>query len=342
MIDCMHRPAILIARSTSCSARCGSSGRAAWCRALAWALLLTVGHAARARANAPCDTIAKACPRALQSETARGLALGTGVRASAISTSALAYNPAALVAGRAYHVEGLVDYMADLQTVALGGAVVDSSTSRLAAGLSLRGFVSGENGMGGIDGRLGIAFPLSDAISLGLSGRYLNVSQSVLLIDGSKPSLSLVKGFTMDASIRIAPTPAVQLEVGSYNLIRLSGQLGAAPGAPSLAGAYAPLVIGGGASAVLGDMVVIGADVLVDLTSYSTAATTVGGGAEVLLANVLPLRAGYSYDVKRTQNTLSLGVGYADRSVGFDLTWKQDLGGLGDTRVAAAFRFFVH
>jgi hypothetical protein len=151
-----------------------------------------------------------------------------------------------------------------------------------------------------------------------------------------------VKGFTLDASVRVAPVPTVQLEVGSYNLIRLSGQLGAAPGASTLADAYAPLVLGGGASAMLGDIVVIGADVLVDLTSYSTAATTIGGGAEVLLANVLPLRAGYSYDIKRTQNTLSLGIGYTDRSVGFDLSWKQDLGGLGDTRIAAAFRFFVH
>lgn len=338
MIDCMQRPAIVFAHDSSRSARCGWS--------LAWAVLLIVGvgHVTRARANAPCDMVGKSCPRPLSAESARGIALGTGVRASAISTSALAYNPAALVVGRSYNIEGLVDYMADLKTVALGGAVVDASTSRLAAGLSLRGFLSGDNGMGGFDGRLGLALPLSDAISIGLSGRYLNVSQSgVLLIDGTRlSSVTIVKGFTLDASVRIAPVPTVQLELGSYNLIRLSGQLGAAPGAPSLADAYAPLILGGGASFVLAEMLVLGADVLVDTTSYSSAATTVGGGAEVLLANVLPLRAGYSYDVKRTQSSLSLGVGYADRSLGFDLSWRQDLGGIGDTRIAAAFRFFVH
>jgi hypothetical protein len=332
----MHQPAIFFARSSSRSARCG--------RSLALIALLLAGHVARVHANAPCDLVAKTCPRALQAESARGLALGTAVRASAISTSALAYNPAALVVGKAYHVEGLVDYMADLKTVALGGAVVDSSTSRLAAGLSLRGFLSGDNGMGGFDGRLGIGLPLSDAFSIGLVARYLNVSQgNVLLIDGTRlSSVTLAKGFTLDASVRIAPAPTVQLNFGSYNLIRLSGQLGASPGAPSLADAYAPLILGGGASVIAADIVVIGADVLVDMTSYSSANPTVGGGAELLLANVLPLRAGYSYDVRRTQSTLSLGIGYTDRSLGLDLTWKQDLGGLGDTRVAAAVRFFVH
>ncbi|MET0385217.1 MAG: hypothetical protein ABW321_04625, partial [Polyangiales bacterium] len=85
-----------------------------------------------------------------------------------MSSSALAYNPAALVVGRLYHVEGSVDYMPDLHTVALGGAVVDSSTGRMSAGLALRGFVGGEGSLGGIDGRIALAFPLSDAISLGV------------------------------------------------------------------------------------------------------------------------------------------------------------------------------
>src|ERR1700746_268807 len=53
---------------------------------------------------APC-ALGKPCPRAMNAETARGLALGTGSRASALSTSALAYNPAALVLGHIYHVE---------------------------------------------------------------------------------------------------------------------------------------------------------------------------------------------------------------------------------------------
>lgn len=311
---------------------------------LAWiaGIVLVAGHATRAQANAPCAAVAgNACPRPINAESARGIALGTGVRASAISTSALAYNPAGLVAGKAYHIEGLVDYMADLSTVALGGAVVDSTTSRLAAGLAFRGFLSGDTGIAGIDARLGIAFPLADAISIGLTGRYIAVSQSVLINDGVTRSVSLAKGFTLDASVRVAPIPQLQLHFGSYNLIRLSSELGLTPGATPVSDAYAPLVLGGGLSFSVADIAVIGADALFDLTSYSSASTTLGAGAEVLVASVVPLRAGYSYDLRRTQHVLSLGVGYTDRSVGFDLSLRQDLGGIGDTRVVGSFRFYV-
>lgn len=288
----------------------------------------------RAHANGPCDALGRNCPRSLQAESARGLALGTGMRASAMSTSALAYNPAALVLGRVYHIEGLVDYMADLKTVALGGAVVDSSTSRLAAGFALRGMLSGQGGMGGIDGRLGLAFPFSDAISIGLTGRYMAVNQDqVSPTDMMLHSVRLAKGFTLDSSLRIAPLPNVQLDVSAYNLLRLSGDLAAA---------YAPFILGGGLAIGIADIANIGADVLVDMTSYSSAATIFGGGVEVFAGAAIPLRFGYNYDVKRIQHTLSFGIGYTDRAVGFDLSLHQDIGGFGDTRVAGAFRIYVH
>jgi len=262
-------------------------------------------------------------------ESARGLALGTGARASSMSTSALAYNPAALAVGRLYHVEGLVDYMPDMKTVALGGSIVDSSTSRLAAGISFRGFLSGTGGMGGIDGRLGLALPISDAISIGLSGRYIHARRDGDAVAPLPASVREVKGFTMDASLRINPVPILMLYGGAYNFINLDS-------------AYAPLVFGGGAAFALGDIAMIGGDVLVDTTSYDSAAVTVGGGVEVFAGQVVPIRAGYSYDVQRSQNTLTLGLGYTDRAVGLDVSLRQDLGGEGDTRIMGSLRFFVH
>ena len=313
------------------------------------ALLALLAHVDAAYAESPCETYVKwrdatggsgACPRPLTSESARGLALGTGVRATAMSTSALAYNPAALVVGKVYHLEGVVDYMPDLKTVALGGAIVDSSTSKLSAGLSFRGFLSGQGGLGGIDGRLGLALPLSEGVSIGVSGRYVNAKR-----DWPTPSvqdssgmatpmpapevISKVKGFTLDASIRVAPTPSVMLHAGSYNLI-------------SLDSVYAPLMVGGGAGIALGSVAVVGGDVLVDLSSYDKGAVLFGLGGEVFAGQAVPLRAGYSYDTKRSQHTLSVGLGYTDRSVGLDLSLRQDLGGEGDTRIMGAFRFYVH
>jgi opacity protein-like surface antigen len=284
------------------------------------------------RAEAPCEALAKVstetCPRPANLESARGLALGTGVRASSLSTSALAYNPAGLVVGRVYHVEGMADWMADMKTVALGAAIVDSSTSRMAAGLAFRGFLSGEGGLGGIDGRLGLAFPLSNAISLGVSGRYINARRDGEAVAALPASLRSVSGFTMDASLRIVPVPVFMLYGGVHNFINLDS-------------VYAPITVNGGAAFALADIAVIGADVLVDMTSYDSAAVSLGGGAEFFLAQVVPVRAGYSYDNKRDQHTLTLGLGYTDRAMGLDVSLRQDLGGVGDTRLLGAIRVYV-
>jgi len=56
------------------------------------------------------------------------------------------YSPGAVAVGNLYHIEGMIDYLGNFNTVALGGAVVDSSTSKLGAGLAIRGFLSGEGG----------------------------------------------------------------------------------------------------------------------------------------------------------------------------------------------------
>jgi opacity protein-like surface antigen len=264
----------------------------------------------------------------INAETARGAALGTGERASAISSSALAYNPAGLVLGKLYHIEGLVDYMPDLKTVALGGSVVDSATSKVGAGIALRGFL-GSGGIGGIDGRLGLAFPLSDAVSIGVTGRYMSVSDDTPVADGVARSARLAKGFTMDAALRVAPIPEVQLNIASYNFINLES-------------AYAPVLVGGGGSFALGEIALIGADLITDLTSWNKPDFTIGGGAEVFAARSVPIRAGYSYETKRDQHTLSFGLGYTDNSVGFDVSLRQQVGGGGDTRILGSFRFYVH
>lgn len=255
--------------------------------------------------------------------------MGTGARSSTLSTSALAYNPAALTAGRLYHLEGIVDYMADLKTVALGGSIVDSSTSRLAAGISFRGFLGGQDSYGGVDGRVGLAFPFSEAVSIGLSGRYINAKRGGDAFAALPASLREVEGFTLDATLRVVPIPVLMLYGGGYNLIGLDS-------------VYAPRTLGGGASLALGNIAVVGLDALVDTSSYDHATVTVGGGVEFFAAHIVPIRAGYIYDAWRSQHTISAGLGYTDRSVGIDVSLRQDLGGAGDTRVLSAFRVFVH
>ena len=292
--------------------------------AVAVALQLVVSFYAVPRALADqCNDIADkaACPQAMAAETPRGLALGTGVRASAISTSALVYSPAALALGNLYHIEGNLDYMSDLRAVALGAAVVDSSTSRVGAGIGLRGFLSGENRVGGIDARLGLALALSESFSVGLSGRYINIESSEPPID--------VNAFTMDASLRVIPTEGLQFDIGALNFIDVNDP-------------YVPIVLRAGVAVGLGQSFSIGADVLADMSSYAKAQLLLGGGAEYLAAGSVPLRLGYSADLARDIHFITAGIGYTDQRFGLDVGLKQQLAGGHDTRVMGAVRYYVN
>lgn len=296
----------------------------------ALALLLALALAVNeAHAEPPCAVLESRCPVALHSDTARGLALGTGQRAGAMSTSALAYNPAALVLGKLYHIEGSVDYLAAFDSVALGAAVVDSSTSSVGAGIAFRGFLSGKQGIGGIDGRVALAFPLADAISIGVGLRYMNLDYDEELPSGVTRSGDVVSGFTMDASIRIQPAPQFQLAALAVNFLNRQS-------------AYAPVMFGGAAAFSIAEVATLGADLLFDVSTFSATDVIFGTGLEFLVAHIVPLRIGYSFDAERELHTLSGGAGYTDRTLGFDLSIQQQLSGAHDTRVMAAFRYYIH
>lgn len=271
-----------------------------------------------------CRMAAKAdCPAPMAVETARGLALGTGMRAAAISTSALAYSPAGLALGNLYHIEANLDYLGGLDTVALGGAVTDSSTSKLTAGISLRGFLAGSDGVDGLDGRLGLALAVTDAISIGLTGRYLDLEQH------ADPGLSLVQGFTMDASLRVMPTEGLQLDLAVLNFIDRDSPL-------------VPFTIAGGLAFSIGSLATFGADLLADMSTFSNPQVTLGGGLEFVAADVVPLRAGYAVDLARRTHYVTAGVGYSDQRIGLDFGLRQEVHPDSDTRVMGAIRYYVH
>jgi hypothetical protein len=294
--------------------------------ALSIALLITSG----AQAAPPCGGRGSSCPVALNSDTARGVALATGQRASAMSTSALAYNPAALVLGKLYHLEGSVDYIPAFNTVALGAAVVDSSTSKVGAGLAFRGFIPGEEGAGGIDVHGALALPIADPLSVGIGLRYVNLTHEETLASGVSRDATMVEGFTMDASIRIQPAPMIQLAAVAVNFIDRES-------------AYAPVLLGGAAALSIAGIVNLGADLLFDISSFNETGVIFGASTEVLIAQIVPLRIGYGFDAERELHTLSGGAGYTDRTVGVDFSIQQELSeGHDDTRVMGAFRYYVH
>jgi hypothetical protein len=269
-------------------------------------------------------TVKLACPEPMNLESARGLALGTGSRASAISSSALAYSPAALALGGLYHIEGNVDFLTGHDTVALGGMVTDSSTSKVGAGIGLRGFLaSGADGYDGLDGRLGLALPLSEQFSLGVAGRYIDLSTH------GKPSLTLGEGFTMDASMRITPVNGFQIDFAALNFIDLDS-------------AYVPVLLTGGFAFAVASVMSVGVDVLVDMSTFKDPEFSLGGGIEYLGIATVPLRAGYAVDLARRIHVITAGIGYTDQVIGVDIGLRQEVHPGYDTRIMGAIRYYVH
>lgn len=299
------------------------------------ALALTIGALfvltpSSSDAQAPCELNPKGCPARLDLESARGLGLGLGLRASAISTSALAYNPAALVLGRSYHLEGTVDYQGGADTVALGGAVADSATSRLAGAVAFRGFLSGDHGgYDGLDGRLALALPLSDQLAIGISGRYVNIgTEAVSEETDAWEEQELVSGFTMDASVAVRLGDMIHVSAMAYNFIDRESAL---------------LPVMGGASIVVTPLpeLALGIDGLLDFSSFGKTQLDFGVGAEYLVAQTFPLRLGYNADTARDTHYLTFGAGYTDQFIGLEVGVRQQLSDNKDTRILGGLRLYI-
>jgi hypothetical protein len=308
-------------------------------RYVGFALGLALGVGALAgRAHAQQRVIPEA-----RIESVRGVALGTGARASAVSTQAATDNPANLPLGGLYHIEAFMGYQPQLKRLSFGGSVVDSMTSRLAAGLSLRGF-AGDNDAGensGWEGRLGLGFPFGDMFSIGIAGRFSNytVSDPHAVPEPRPPgatgpvdqTFKLHRVFTMDAAMTLRPTEGFAISALAYNLIDTESAL-------------APLTVGGSAAFTFDSALTLGGDVLVDLNthdSFGGAKLTGGGGLEYLASGVVPLRGGVLYDQGRKQTSVTAGIGFVETNFGIQVGLRQSVSGYRESTVMAALQYFV-
>jgi len=274
-------------------------------------------------------------------ESVRGVALGTGARAGAVSTQAQAENPANLVGAGVYHLEAFMAYQPSFKRMGYGGAVVDSMTSRLAAGISARALL-GENGAGensGWEGRIGLGFPFADIFSLGVAGRYANYTVSDQRakpehepVAGAEPDQTFkLKAFTLDAAATLRLMDALSISALGYNLIDTSSPL-------------APLMAGGAASVRLGDSASLGGDLLVDMNthkSFNGPKLQLGGGLEFLASGVIPLRGGYLFDQGRRQHAITGGLGFVDATFGLQVSLRQVVSGGNESTIMAALQYFV-
>ena len=185
------------------------------------------------------------------------------------------------------------------------------------------------------DLRLALAYPLGDRFHLGVTGRYLRANQGVsrgpfgasLASDGT-PGESIVNEFTFDAGAAIAITEQLRFAVSGRNLT--------APGTGLL-----PLVLAGG----LGwsnQTVTVEGNSLVDFTTFGDARMRLMLGGEVLLADRVPLRAGYRFDAGTKTQSVGLGGGYVDRRFSIEVGARRDV--VADnpaTMISAGIRIFI-
>ncbi|HEX7665505.1 MAG TPA: hypothetical protein VF407_13360, partial [Polyangiaceae bacterium] len=253
-------------------------------------------------------------------QSPRELGMGGAQNALGAGTSAIYMNPANLAQSRVYHFEGIAAFSPDARRQSYGGAVADSSTSKLAGGF---GGTWNQLDPDGIDRkwtdlRLSLAYPISDRVLLGMTGRYLHVNQSIAqgplgaskVSDGT-PDGPVFNNFTFDAGVSVLPVDGLAIGLVGHNLT--------APG-----NGLAPTTLATGIG-YQSHVVAIEADGMADFTTWQSTRLRAMIGGELFLADHFPIRVGYRYDDGQKAHALSAGIGYIDKKFSVELSGRRDI-----------------
>ncbi len=270
-----------------------------------------------------------------EAEDARVGALAGAVSATGNGITSVFQNPAGLAATPVYHIGALAAIWPEARRQSYGAAAMDSVTSRLALGV---GFMWNDQDPDGLkrrgqDLRLAAAYPFSDKVSFGLTGRYLKLRQNGLgplgysYASGGRSGQPVVDSFSFDAGLRIAPTGNFSLGLVGTNLSN--------PG-----NGFQPTTFGGGIG-VGNENLVFEADALADFTTWRKTTSRAMGGFEYLAADRFPLRLGYVFDSGADSHALSGGLGYIDTQFSFEFGLRRIVSGEQATTVLFTLQYFV-
>src|SRR6266542_1485540 len=258
-----------------------------------------------------------------ETETGRSAGMGGAMRALGNGITGLYSNPANIALTRVYHLQALAQIWPEARRQTYSASAVDSVTGRLA------GAIGGQYGVLDPDGvdrkwtdvRLALAFPLSDHLYAGLTGKYLKLRENGFprpgfglpnsAASGGLAQEAIVDGFTFDAGLTITPTDALFIGVVGSNLTDTGN-------------GFRPLMLGGGVGYGTNDVTIEG-DFAADFRTFTNADGSSRTnlrlmlGFEYLAADHYPLRLGYRYDQNQQTHALSAGVGYIDPQFSIDL-----------------------
>lgn len=268
-------------------------------------------------------------------ETGRTVAMGGASRALGPDISGLHLNPASMAASRVYHLAALAQIWPEARRQTYGAAAVDSVTSRVAGGLSGSYTQQDPDGLKrkATDVRLALAFPASDKLFIGATGKYLKLRQDGLgplgssYASGGHKNDTIVSGFTFDAGITAHPTNMLWIGLVGTNLTNAGD-------------GFRPLGLGGGIGVATSDFTIEG-DVAADFTTFDKTKLKYMGGAELLAADRFPIRAGYRYEEGLKSHALSGGVGYLDQSWGIELSVRRVVSPFDSTTVVIGLQYFL-
>ncbi len=262
-------------------------------------------------------------------ENPRMTALGGATRASSNSISALYSNPANMALTQVYHVGAFAQIYPEARRQSYGGAIVDSliSSTGMAGGLGGVWTMQDRDGMDRqwMDLRFALAMPLGDIIAVGLGGRYLTLQQNGVGPLGSSYASGGIRGsniiqtVTIDAGLTIRPVKEFKIALTGNNLTSLDTGL-------------VPLMGGLGLGFDNEDFGV-SADLTIESRTYKQFNMRARAGAELLLADMIILRAGYRFDQRLESHALSGGVGYVDQVFSVDASVRRSVVGPGYTAV---------
>ena len=267
--------------------------------------------------------------------TARSAALGGAVRGIGPDITGLFANPANIAATRVYHLGAIAAIWPEANRQTYGAAAVDSVTSKMAGGLAGTYTIQDPEGLKrkATDIRLALAFPVSDKLFFGATGKYLKLRQDGLgpfgksYASGGLPSDSIISGFTFDAGVMARPTEMLSIGLLGTNLTNAGN-------------GFRPLGFGGGVGVGTRDFSVEG-DVAADFTTYEKTKLKYMAGLELLAADRFPLRGGYRYDDGQKTHAVSGGVGYLDQQFAIEASVRRTVSGAASTTIIIGLSYFL-
>lgn len=246
--------------------------------------------------------------------SARNVAMGGAYEALGYGAETIGGNPAGLSLFKRYQLEasGLWDVPQGYGMAQ--AALADSASSAVAAGVSYQFATFGEQ-----DRRwshittMAMAYALADWLHLGVAGRHH-------VITGGSNTNSI----TVNAGLILKPWPFLSLGVSGHNLINNYNKDITRYFVASVAGLFFNQ---------LSPVFDLHAD-------FNQAAPRFAyhAGLEWLIAQTVPLRAGYQFDGIGGHQYVSFGTGYFNEGSGIDLSYRHEIGGDGGRMLALTLK----